>query len=84
LELLINFFLSNFRIGSGVILRIHKAELASVANTDQFDPDPYQIFHTDPDRTICYASGSGSLQFQRSNVPKTVLFIHLNLIFLSQ
>jgi hypothetical protein len=26
--------------------------------------------------------GSGSLPFQRGNVPKTVLFIHLNLIFL--
>jgi hypothetical protein len=43
------------------------------------DPDP---FDTDLDPTIWYRYGSGSLLFQRGYVPKTVLFIHLYLIFL--
>ncbi len=38
------------------------------------------LMYPDPDPTAWY--GSGSLPFQRRNVPKTVLFIHLNLIFL--
>ncbi len=42
------------------------------------DPDPAFQFDTDPDPTVW----SGSLPFQRLNVPKTVLFIHLNLVFL--
>ncbi len=48
------------------------------------DPDPAFQFDTDPDPTVWYGSGSGSLPFQRGNVPKTVLelFIHLYLIFL--
>jgi hypothetical protein len=42
------------------------------------DPDPAFQFDTDPDSTVLY--GSRSLPFQRGNVPKTVLFIHLYLI----
>jgi hypothetical protein len=44
------------------------------------DPDPTCYFDTEPDQTIWH--GSGSLWFQRGNVHKTVLLIHLNLIFL--
>ncbi len=68
--------------------------LSSVADPDPFDtdtdPDPASHFDTDtdhvfqfdtdPDPTVWY--GSESLPFQRGNVPKTVLFIHLSLIFL--
>ncbi len=68
--------------------------LISVADPDPFDTDPDPAFHfgtdpdpdpafhfdMDPDPTVCY--GTGSLPFQRGNVPKTVLFIHLYLIFL--
>ncbi len=56
--------------------------LISVADPDPFDtdPDPAFNFDTDPDPAVGY--GSGSLPFQRRNVPKTVLFIHLYLIFL--
>ncbi len=39
-------------------------------------------FDTDPDPTVWYWSESLSLPFQRGNVTKTVLFIHLKLIFL--
>jgi hypothetical protein len=39
------------------------------------DPDPAFQFDTDPDPTVLH--GSGSLPFQRGNVPITVLFIHL-------
>jgi hypothetical protein len=61
----------------------------SVADPDpcDTDTDPALIwirscfqFDTDPDPTVGY--GSGSLLFQRGNVPKTILFIHLYLIFL--
>ncbi len=31
-------------------------------------------FDSEPDPTVWYGSGSGSLSFQRGNVPKTVLF----------
>jgi hypothetical protein len=60
---------------------------SSVADPDPFDthpdpafhfdtdPDPVFQFATDPDPTVCY--GSGSLPFQKGNIPKTVLFIHL-------
>ncbi len=44
--------------------------------TFHFDTDP------DPDSTTLYSSGSGSLLFQRGNVPKKVIFINLNLVFL--
>ncbi len=69
---------------------------ASVADPDPFDtnPDPDPAFHFDidpdpdptfkfdlgPDPTVLF--GSGSLLFQRGNVPRTVLFIHPYLIFL--
>jgi hypothetical protein len=57
---------------------------SSVADPNSFDtdsdPDPAYQFDTDLDPTVGY--GSGFLPFQRGNVPKTVLFIHLNLIFL--
>jgi hypothetical protein len=62
----------------------------SVADPDPFDTDPDPAFDfetdpafhfdTDPDPTVLY--GYGSLPFQRGNGPKTVLFIHLYLIFL--
>ncbi len=54
----------------------------SVADPDPFDtdPDPAVHFETVPDPTIWYRSRS--LPSQRGNVPKTVLFIHLYLIFL--
>ncbi len=51
-----------------------------VLDPDHFDPDPAFQFDMDPDPTVL--SGSGSLLFQRGNVPKTVLFIHFNLTFL--
>jgi hypothetical protein len=64
-----------------------------VTDPDHFDTDPGPIFHfdidpdpdptfhfdTDPDPTMLYGSRSGSLLFQRGYVPKTVIFIHLNL-----
>ncbi len=66
----------------------------SVADLDPFDTDPDPAFHfdmypdpafqfdTDLDLTVRYRSGSiPYLPFQRDNVPKTVLFIHLYLIF---
>jgi hypothetical protein len=51
----------------------------SVADPDPFDTDPDHAvqFDMDPDSTVRY--GSGSLQCQRGNVHKTVLFIHLSL-----
>ncbi len=59
------------------------------AEPDPFDTDPDPAFHFDIDSdpapafpTVWYGSGSGSLPFQGGNVPKTVLFIHLYLIFL--
>jgi hypothetical protein len=57
-------------------------EATSVADPDPFDtdPDPDPAFQFDPDPDVWY--GSGSLPFQRGNVPKTVLLIHLYLIFL--
>jgi hypothetical protein len=59
----------------------------SVADPDPFDtdlgpafhfetdPDPAFQFDTDPELTVSY--GSGSLQFQRGKVPKTVLFLYI-------
>jgi hypothetical protein len=46
------------------------------------DPDPAFQFDTNLDLTVWYGYGFISLPFQRGNVPKTVLFIHLCLIFL--
>ncbi len=48
----------------------------------QFDTNPDSVFQfdTNPDPADLY--GSGSLPFQRGNVPKTVLSIYLYLIFL--
>jgi hypothetical protein len=54
----------------------------SVADPDPFDRDPAFRFDTDPDPTVSYGSGPGSLLFQRGNVPKSVLFAHLYFIFL--
>jgi hypothetical protein len=66
---------------------------SSVADLDPFDTDPDPAFHfdmypypsfqfdTDPDLTVRYRYRSGSIPFQRDNVPTTVLFIHLYLIF---
>jgi hypothetical protein len=70
----------------------HQADHSSAADPDPFDtdsdPDPAFCFDTDPepafqfdlDRTVRY--GPGILLFQRTNVPKTAISIHLNLIFL--
>jgi hypothetical protein len=44
------------------------------------DPDPFFHFDTDPNPTVWYRSGS--LPFLKGNVPKTVLFVHLNLSFI--
>ncbi len=67
--------------------------MSNVADPDPFDTDPDPAFHfdTDPDPDafqfvtdpdVWYGSGSGTSPFQRGNVPITVLFMHLNLIFL--
>ncbi len=53
----------------------------SVADPDPFDPDPALHFDTDPDPAFQFHK-SGSLPFQRGNVPKTSLLIYLFLIFL--
>ncbi len=60
--------------------KIH--DTTSVTDPDPLytDPDPAFQFDMDPDPTVWY--GSGSLSFQIGTVPKTVLFIHLNVIFL--
>jgi hypothetical protein len=44
------------------------------------DLDPTFHFDKDLDLAMCY--GSGSFLFQSRNVPKVVLFVNLNLIFL--
>jgi hypothetical protein len=65
--------------------KLKKEELAllegesSVADPGPFDSDPAFQFDKNPDPTVLH--GSGSLPFQRGNVPKTVLFIHLYLIY---
>ncbi len=59
----------------------------SVADPEPFDtdPDPALHFDTDPDPAFqFYTAGSGSSLFQSGNVPKTVLFTRLYLIFLVQ
>jgi hypothetical protein len=63
-------------------LRYLLSILYSVADPNPLDPD--SAFHLDPDPTFLY--GSGSLPFQRGNIPKTVgtvLLSHINLIFLA-
>ncbi len=49
---------------------------AIVAGSDPFDTDPDPGFQFNPDPTAFY--GSGSLPFQRGNVPKVVLFISVS------
>ncbi len=54
----------------------------SVVDPDHFDTDSDPDFHFDTDPDPANRSGYRSLLYQRGNVPKTVLYIHLDLIFL--
>jgi hypothetical protein len=75
------FVFSPFPVGAhiGAVERLK----TSVVDPNHFDNGSGSWF------SLCHGSGSGfslwygsgSLLFQRGNVPKTVLFIHLNLIF---
>jgi hypothetical protein len=63
------------------VLRIHSfATDPDPAFHFDTDPDPAFQFDTDPDPTVL--CGSGSLLFHRGNVPKSVLLMHLYVIFL--
>jgi hypothetical protein len=57
-------------------------QMNSVTGTDPFEMDLDPLFHFDTDLDLTFLYGSGSLLFQRGNVPKTILFIHIYLIFL--
>jgi hypothetical protein len=61
-------------------MSLRSSSFNSVADPDPFDTDLDPAFQSDTDTTVLY--GSRSLTFQRGNVPKTALFIHLYFIFL--
>jgi hypothetical protein len=88
----LKYFKVGFQICHNIKFNVLSPILCSVADPDPFDTDLDPAFHFDTDLdpafqfdtdpTVLSGSGSGSLLFQRGNVPKTVLFIHLYLIFL--